>query len=137
MMSRRSLRLFVLLATIATTLPASLGAQERRQAGPAPYDRSQEVTVKGKAGRTYSLPGGKQELAILAIEVDGKPLQLILAPADFMKKQNANVAASAAVEAVGLQGRHVNGEPAMLVRTLKIGNRTIALRDEAGKPLWQ
>ena len=136
MMSWQSLRRLVMIAAIVMTLPAVPSAQERRQAGPAPYDRSQEVTVKGKAGRSYTVPGGN-ELTILAIEVDGKPLQLILAPADFIKKQKADLAAAATVEATGLPGGHVNGEPAMLVRTLKIGTRTVALRDESGKPLWQ
>ncbi len=128
----------MLLVALAVAAPLSLAAQERR-AGPGPYDLSREVTVKGTVVRHYTMPSpasAEPELSILAVTIEGRPVQLILGPSDFVKKQRTNFTASLKVEVTGLPGAHLNSEEAMIVRKVKAVTQTLTLRDETGKPMW-
>jgi hypothetical protein len=80
-MSRTAVAKVAFVFVLALAVPASVTAQERRQSGPAPYDLSREVTLKGTVIRAYTMPSppsSEQELSILAVTIDGQPVQLIL-----------------------------------------------------------
>ena len=131
-------RFVIALALLLTT--AGLLAQERRQgpaaSGPA-YDPKQETTVTGVVGRSYTIQGRNAEQMILSVSANGAPLELILGPADFVKQQNFTFTEGAKLEIVGIAGFQVNGEPAMLTRSIKTGAKTLTLRDATGKPVWE
>jgi hypothetical protein len=132
-----------LALALALALSAAASAQERRQGGGngsglPPYNLSTEVTVSGKVASTETAPtmsGG--EMATVTVTVDGGPIHVLLAPPDFIKKQAFAIAANAPIQITGMPGLRLNGEPAMIARTLKIGTRTMTLRDATGKPAWE
>ena len=132
---RRTLGAAPLLALILLTT-AGLGAQERRQGGPPPYDPSKEVTVTGvvKGMESIEVPDGKR--AILVLTVNNENLGILLGPEPWVQKQGVTFAAGASVQVVGLTGYRFNGGPAMMPRTVKVGSKTLTLRDATGKPLW-
>lgn len=122
---------FVLFVT------ASAGAQERRQGGPPPYDPAKEVTVSGvvKGIDTIEVADGKR--SILVLTVNNENLGVLLGPETWVQKQGMAFAAGARVEVVGLTGYRYNGGSAIMPRTVKTGSKTLKLRDETGKPLWE
>lgn len=129
-------RLVPAVLMLALAVPTALLAQERRQAGGAGgYNAAAETTVKMVVVNTYTMPVG-DNLLILAATVEGRPLQVILAPEEYVKKQAFTFTAGATVEVTGMPGAQVNGEPAMLARQVKSGRATLTLRDATGKPAW-
>lgn len=131
-----------LALALALALSAAASAQERRQGGDGsglpPYNLSTEVTVSGKVASTETAPtmsGG--EMATVTVTVDGGPLHVLLGPPDFVKKQAFAITANATVQVTGMPGLRLNGEPAMIARTLKVGTRTMTLRDATGAPAWK
>jgi hypothetical protein len=122
---------------LAFLTASSLGAQERRQGGPAPYDPLKEVTVSGvvKSMESVEVPDGKR--SILVLTVNDEPLGIILGPETWVQKQGVTFAPGASVQVVGLTGYRFNGGSAMMPRTVKVGTKTLKLRDETGKPMWE
>ena len=125
------------LFALALTMTTCLGAQERRQGGPSPYDPSKEVTVSGvvKGMEAIEVADGKR--AILVLTVNNESLGIILGPEPWVQKQGVAFAAGASVQVVGLTGYRYNGGSAMMPRTVKVGSKTLTLRDTSGKPLWE
>jgi hypothetical protein len=137
MMKRRS---FTSLIALALMVPAILAAQERRTGGgPAaapPYDLAAEKVVIGKIVGTDTLaPPDREPVMYLTITADNAPLNVILGPAEWVKKQGFTFTPGAAAEVTGATGFRLNG-PAMLARSVKVGAKTLALRDAKGKPMW-
>jgi len=130
-------RLVPAFLMISLAIPTALLAQERRQAGGGAggYNVSAETTVKMVVSNTYTMPVG-DNLLILAATVEGRALQVILAPEEYVRKQAFTFTAGATVEVTGVPGAQVNGEPAMLARQVKSGAATLTLRDATGKPAW-
>jgi hypothetical protein len=124
------------LLALALMLTTCLGAQERRQGGPPPYDPSKEVTVSGvvKGMESIQVPDGMR--SILVLTVNNEPLGILLGPEAWVQKQGVTFAAGATVQVVGLTGYRYNGGSAMMPRTVKVGAKTLTLRDETGKPLF-
>ena len=113
-----------------------LGAQERRQGGPS-YDPSKEVTVSGvvKGMESIQVPDGMR--SVLVLTVNNESLGILLGPEAWVQKQGVTFAPGASVQVVGLTGYRYNGGAAMMPRTVKAGTKTLTLRDETGKPLWE
>ena len=141
-MSQRTIGTMLAL-TLAMVVTAGLRAHERRQGGGdgsglPPYNLTTEVTVSGKVASTGTTPTmAGAALATVTLTVDGGPLHVLLAPPDFMTKQAFAIAAGATVQVTGMPGLRLDGEPAMIARTLKIGAKTLTLRDATGKPAWK
>ena len=116
---------------------SSVGAQERRQGGPAPYDPSKEVTVSGivKGMESIEVPDGKR--AILVLTVNDENVGILLGPEPWVQKQGVTFAPGAKVEVVGLTGYRFNGGSAVMPRTVKVGTKILTVRDATGKPLWE
>src|SRR5687767_10605647 len=110
MVKTRKVASLVALALLMTTC---LGAQERRQGGPPPYDPSKEVTVSGvvKGMETIEVPDGKR--SILVLTVNNEQLGILLGPETWVQKQGVAFAAGASVQVVGLTGYRYNGGAAM------------------------
>lgn len=122
---------------LALITASAINAQERRQGGPPPYDPSKEVTVSGvvKGMENLEMPDGKR--AILMITANNESLAILLGPDDWFQKQGVTFAAGASVQVVGLTGYRFNGSAAIMPRTVKAGAKTLKVRDESGKPLWE
>jgi len=132
MLKTRTVAPMLALALLAT----SVGAQDRRQGGPPPYDPSKEVTVLGTVigTETIEVPDGTR--LILMLTVNGAPLGVILGPEAWVLKQGVAFTKGAAAEVVGLTGYRYNSNPAMQSRSVKVGAKTLTVRDATGKPLW-
>ncbi len=116
---------------------AVASAQERRQAGPPPYDRAKETTVTAVVrGVESSQPPQGPAQAILMVTYKDAPLAVFLGPDAWFKSQSVSFKEGAAVEVTGLQGARYNGNPAMMPRTIKVGTRVLELRDAEGNPKW-
>ncbi len=120
---------------LALLVTVSVAAQERRQGGPPPYDPSKEVTVSGvvKGMETIEVTDGRR--SILVLTVNNENLAVLLGPEAWVQKQGVSFAPGATVQVVGLTG--YNGSAAIMPRTVKAGSKTLKLRDDAGKPLWE
>lgn len=114
-----------------------LHAQERRAAGP-PYNPEEEVTVAGVVVgvENFTLPDGVVHVA-LNITVEGKPLAVMLGPQQWFGTQRFTFEKDAAVQVTGLTGRRLNSRPAMLPRVVKVGTRTLTIRNPKGIPMWE
>lgn len=131
-------RIGVCVTAMLVLVAAGLGAQERRQAGGGggQYNMANEKVVSAKVvGVQTAEPAPGQTIAFLAVTVDGKPLRIFLAPPDWMEKQKFDFTPGAAAEITGVLGYRLNGD-AMMPRKIKIGAKTLTLRDGEGKPLW-
>jgi hypothetical protein len=127
----------ICILTLALLVPAAWASQEPRQAGPPPYDVTSERTVAGTVVGTATIsPAPDRQMLYLTLTVDGRPLEIILAPPAWVKKQAFVFTVGATAEVTGVPGMHLNGEAAMMARTLKVGAHTLTVRDAAGKPLW-
>ena len=125
---------FLALALMVTS---TLGAQERREGGPPPYDPSKEVTVSGTVTGTETIEVPDGTRVILMLTVNAAPLGVILGPEAWVLKQGVAFTKGATVQVVGLTGYRYNSSPAMQPRTVKVGAKTLTLRDATGKPLWE
>jgi hypothetical protein len=133
----RTIRMVAPVLALALMMTSALAAQERRQGGPPPYDPSKEVTVTGvvKGMETIEVPDGKR--AILVLTVNNENLGILLGPETWVNKQSVTFKAGESVQVVGLTGYRYNGGSAMMPRTVKAGAKTLKLRDDTGKPLWE
>jgi hypothetical protein len=126
------------LVVIVTLVAVGAEAQVRREPPPgglAEYQVSRERIVKGTVVRTYQ--GPLNDLTILEIVADGKPLHLFLGPPAAVAKLKFSFPPGAAVEAIGMPGFKVNGGPALLTRQVKSAKQTVTLRDSTGKAVWE
>ena len=125
------------MTALILMVTSSLAAQERRQGGPPPYDPSKEVTVTGivKGMESIEVPDGKR--AILVLTVNNENLGVLLGPETWVAKQGVKFAPGASVQVTGLTGYRYNGGSAIMPRVVKAGAKTLKLRDDAGKPLWE
>lgn len=121
---------------LALMLASTLTAQERRQGGPPPYDPSKEVTVSGVVTGTETIEVGSDKRRILMVTVEGTPMGVILGPDTWVEKQGIAFAKGNTVQVIGLTGYRYDGNPAMMPRMVKVGSKTLTLRDASGKPLW-
>ena len=116
----------------------SLGAQERRQGAGAGggYNLSNEKTVTAKViGVQTDEPAPGETVAFLLVTVSGEELRIFLAPPAWMEKQQFAFTPGSTAEITGVLGYRLNGD-AMMPRKIKIGAKTLTLRDAEGKPLW-
>ena len=130
----------VLMCALVLGLAATSGstaAQERRQGGPPPYNLASEKTISATVvGLDSTEPVEGRQVTFLAVTVGGAPLKVFLGPPEWMKKQNFAFTKGATAEITGVGGYRLNGD-AIMPRKITIGNRTLTLRDDTGKPLWE
>ena len=126
------------LVTSLLVLSSAMIAQERRQGGPPPYDPKREVTITGTVvGLETITPPDRPEQTILMLTVDDAPLAIFVGPSDWIAKQNFAFTKGASAQVVGMTGFRYDGKAAVTPRTVKIGTRTLVVRDEAGLPAWE
>lgn len=116
-----------------------VGAQERRQGGPPPYNPANEITVTASVISldTVTPPDGAAAQAVLMIEAEGGALGVFMGPSAWFTKQGVTFRKGDTVEVTGLRGARYNGNPALMPRIVKVGNKTVTLRDAKGLPMWE
>lgn len=114
-----------------------LHAQERRGGGP-PYNPADEVTVSGTvvSVETFTPPDGMAR-SVLNLAVEGKPVAILLGPQEWFASQRFSFEKGASVQVTGLTGSRLNSMPAMLPRVVKVGIRTLTIRNAKGEPMWE
>ena len=124
---------------ILMLLTVSVAGQEmRRQGGPPPYNPKAEVTVNGTVIGTETItPPDRPEQTILLLTVDNAKLAVFVGPTDWVTKQKFEFTKGAAAQVVGNTGFVYRGTEAIQPRTVKVGTRTLQVRDASGKPSWE
>lgn len=128
----------VLAMLVAAGMARPMAQQERRQAGGGGgYNLANEHKVAAKVvGIQTAEPQPGETIAYLAVTIDGKPVHIFLAPAEWMEKQKFDFTPGATAEITGVSGYRLNGD-AIMPRKITIGGKTITFRDAEGKPLWE
>jgi hypothetical protein len=65
----------------------------------------------------------------------GATVEVHLAPVKFMKEYGISITPGAKAEIVGMRAT-IDGKPAMLAKSAKIGQDMYTFRDDDGRPLW-
>lgn len=127
----------VFICCLCVVAGSLLHAQERRAGGP-PYNVANEVTVSGTVVgvETFTPPDGVAR-GVLNLTVEGKPLAILLGPQEWFAAQRFSVEKGASVQVTGLTGARLNSMPAMTPRVVKVGTRTLTIRNEKGVPMWE
>lgn len=112
----------------------SLIAQDKT---PPKYDVAKQQTVEGfiQEVKDYNCPVTGTLGFHIKIKTSGGTLEVHLAPTAFLKDYGMELQAGDNVEIVGVKFAY-DGHPAMLAKTLKMGQATFFFRDEQGRPLW-
>lgn len=127
----------VFVSCLCLVVGSLLHAQERRAGGP-PYNPADEVTVSGTVVNVDTFtPPDNVARAVLNITVDGKPLAILVGPQEWFAAQRFSFEKGAAVQVTGLTGSRLNSMPAMLPRLVKVGTRTLTIRNPKGVPMWE
>ncbi|HEX2328129.1 MAG TPA: hypothetical protein VHN74_05365 [Candidatus Angelobacter sp.] len=128
--------LLVLLAAASSIALAQL-----RIASPANdsylYDPAQQVTVEGKVleVREFKCPVSGTLGSHITLKASDSPIQVHLAPVAFMKEFEIVLHEGDTVKVVGAKILD-EGKPALLARSVTVGNETFTFRDPKGKALW-
>jgi len=129
------------IVVCALLLSAATAAQMRRQpgtSGPPPYDLKAEVTVTGTVVGTETLtPPDRPELTMLLLTVKGEKVGVFVGPTEWVVKQRFDFTKGAEAQVLANTGFRYPGGPAIQPRTIKIGKRTLTVRDANGAPLWE
>lgn len=103
----------------------------------AMYDVNTVATISGvveKVERFTPEKGMGQGIHLL-VKTDAETLSVHLGPKWFLEKQDIKIEAKDQVEVKGSRITF-NGKPAIIAATVKKGDETLVLRDDAGIPVW-
>jgi hypothetical protein len=120
-------------------MSTAVAAQERRQSGgPPPYDLKAEVTVTGTVVGTETItPPDRPALTVLQLTVKGEKLAVFVGPAEWVAKQKFEFPKGADAQILANTGFRYVGGPAVQPRRITIGKRTLTVRDDEGRPVWE
>jgi DNA/RNA endonuclease YhcR with UshA esterase domain len=130
----------VIVLVLALSIPAttSFAAQaQARGAGVPKYDVAAEAKFKGVVeevkDRECPISGGMG--SHFMIKVDGKLMEVHIAPSKFVKSYEVAFQKGDIVEITGMKVEF-QGVDAILAREIKRGNDDFVFRDPQGKPIW-
>ncbi|HET7873644.1 MAG TPA: hypothetical protein VFL42_14095 [Terriglobales bacterium] len=130
---------------VATLLLGFLGItcllQSQEKGTPAqgkyPYDPAKQVTLTGKIQeiKDYHCAVSGTLGSHFSLKAEGETLEVHLAPVNFMKDYEIKFRAGEEAKVIGVK-IEFEGKPALMARTVVVGNDTFVFRDEKGRPLW-
>lgn len=129
---------FILALALSVPVSFSLAAQTREKGVDVPkYDVATEAKFKGVVeevkDRECPISGGMG--AHFMIKVDGKEVEVHIAPTKFVKSYEVAFQKGDSVEITGTKVTF-EGQDAILAREIKRGNDDFVFRDPKGKPIW-
>ena len=103
------------------------------------YNPQTVTTVKGQVVSLGTLPPkttvtGALRSAVLKTEQGD--ITVFLAPDWYLAEQKVSLKAGDEVEVTGSKVTMGTARPAIIVKDLKVGGKSIALRDDGGAPIW-
>jgi len=105
--------------------------------GPMHFDPDSLKTVTGKVTRTTTGDAfARFGMAAIEIEAGGKKMLVHIGPAWYLARENFSVKAGDEVKVVGTPVS-VGDESYIVAQSVTAGEKTLALRDDAGYPLWR
>ena len=100
------------------------------------YDPATEVTVRGSILEIQHPPSDRAGLGVhLTLQTDAGTLEVHLGPAKFLAAHQVSLNKGDQVEVTGSKIKY-QGADALIARELKIGDKTLTLRDSRGIPRW-
>lgn len=101
------------------------------------YDMKTTASISGVVEKVerFTPERGMRHGVHLLVKTDTETLSIHLGPAWFLEKQDIKIEAKDTVEVKGSRITF-DGKPAMIAATIKKGDNTLVLRDDAGIPVW-
>ncbi|MEW6127261.1 MAG: DNA-binding protein [Acidobacteriota bacterium] len=122
----------LVILMMSLVLPLFSGLQR----GTPRYNPETETTIKGTVTEVKTVTERNRWGGIhLLVNTGSEMASLHLGPASYLTKQGYSFTKGDRVEAIGSRIKD-NESEALIVRELKIGSRTLTLRNAQGFPLW-
>lgn len=104
--------------------------------GPPPYNKATETTIKGPIAevKLVETPSGMKGTRLM-MKQGQQTIEVYAGPEPFFSGQHVTFTKGTTIEVIGSKVQ-VQGSPALVARQIKMGGKTIVIRDEAGKPAW-
>jgi hypothetical protein len=102
------------------------------------YDPSTEVTLQGIVTEVKEVECdtcGSGMGTHLVLKTGSESLEVMLGPTAFLNKHDFTFAKGEQIEVTGAKSK-IDGQDALLAREVKKGEKTLALRDKTGRPMW-
>jgi uncharacterized protein YdeI (BOF family) len=127
--------LMLLLLTIASNVMS----QEKNTPPQASYtyDQAKQQTMRGWVVETkdFQCPVSGTVGSHITVKTETGNIEVHLAPASFMKRYEINIRKEDNVTIIGSRIMF-EGKPALIAKSVAIGQETFNFRDPSGKPLW-
>lgn len=124
----------LLLVVLGMVLAAVAQGPGSRGMGFGPYNTASETTVTGTVQAVQQHPGKRGGMGIhLLLKTKDSILDVHVGPSWYLDKQGVTFAEGDVVEVTGSMLKTNDG---ILAKEIKKGDKTLSLRNAAGRPLW-
>lgn len=124
----------VLVFLCSVVLTAVAQGPGNRGMGFGPYNTATETTVTGTVQAVQQHPGKRGGVGIhLLLKTKDSTLDVHVGPSWYLDKQDVKFAEGDTVEVTGSMLKTNDG---ILAKEIKKGDKTLLLRNAAGRPLW-
>lgn len=126
-----------LVAAVLTVSDASARPRGCCAKGMPDYDPATEVTLSGTVEEVLSMSGcGKARTGThVTLRAGEDVLEVALGPSDFLGDNGIEIAKGDALEVTGSKVQRHGGD-LVLARAVRLGERSLTLRDAEGVPAW-
>lgn len=103
------------------------------------YNPKTVTTVKGAVQSLRTMPFNSQvpgAMLAAVLKTEQGEITVYLAPAEYLSQLNLSLKAGDEVEVTGSKVTLGKQPPSIIVKDLKMGDKSVALRNERGVPLW-
>jgi hypothetical protein len=132
--------IFLGVATALVLFGQGLSFAQPPAGGPSGrmYDPATVETVRGEVTAvTMAAHGGGRGPGVhVQLRTASGSLEVRLGPAWYLEREKLALGVGDEIEVTGSRVS-ANGQPALIARHLKKGDRSVSLRDERGLPLWR
>jgi hypothetical protein len=103
------------------------------------YNPKTVTTVKGAVQSLRTMPFNSQvpgAMLAAVLKTEQGEITVYLAPAEYLSQLNISLKAGDEVEVTGSKVTLGKQPPSIIVKDLKVGDKSAALRNERGVPIW-
>lgn len=133
---------FIALAVSMTVLLGSSAFAQRGQGrqGGRIYNPNTEATITGTVDAVEHVTpprgGGRSPGGVhVTLKTGTESIEVHLGPAAYLKSKHFDIEKGDTLKIVGSRVT-LDGQPALIARTVTMGDQTVTLRDESGRPMW-